>query len=146
MPSGNGLVVLVAQLEQAGTVALLGGGEGGGQRRPQGLAVERLANAVEGDADVDRWTAVGARQRFGVELHHQRVEGTLGIAVVVELASGIGAALLEERRQHQLEASGLTDESFGAIDRRVDGAVEHGGAHGVGEQRRPGGTEIACRS
>ena len=145
---GLALVVLVVQFEQPAAVALLGGGE---RRAPARATSCRSTSPrltpVTATPRVERRPAVQRRDRVGVELGHQRVEGALGVAVVVEGARS-------SRRCTGRGTSSATPRSPALCCRlassrvgvRVGGAVEHRGAHGVGEQRRPRRRRARCRS
>ena len=62
----------------------------------------------------------------------------------MERAGRVVAALGEERAEGCLEAGGLLDVLLQVTDRGVDRTVEHGGAHRVGEEGGPGGTQLAA--
>ena len=134
--------VLVVQPQQGGSVSTLGRIESPGEVGPERVAVHRLGNGCERDAPGDLWSSFDARDRVGIELQHQFVECPFGVAVVVECAAGIGAALGKICRQRLLEALALAQPCLQLFGVRVGCTVEDGGPHRRWEQRRPRSAEL----
>ena len=135
-------VVGVVQGQQQGAVALLRGGQRLGQRWPVGVGVQRRVDGDVGHEPREGRTVRGGGQRLGVDLQHHPVEGAFGVTIVVERAVHVGRAVGEERRQGVLEADALLEVPSDTVGGGILGAVEHGGPHRVGEQRRPRRAEL----
>ena len=143
---GLALEVLVVEVEQTGAVPVLRGRERLLEARPEGLAVHRLDHRDERDPSGDVWPLRLAGDRILVDREHQLVERLLGVAAVVERAVLVLAALREELGDGRLEPLHLLEAALDEVGVRVRRAVEHRGAHGVGEQRRPRARRARCRS
>src|SRR5690606_35868638 len=74
----------------------------------------------------------------------QGVERSFGVASVVERAAAVGAAVGKEGVELALEPDRLVEATLDVVGVGVGGAVEHGGAHGVGEHGHPHGAEFAA--
>ena len=100
--------------------------EGVGERRPQVRRVERLDHRVDRHALADLGPSpIRRRQGIGVELRHELVERSFGVAVVVERAGAVRRAVGEKRVERVLGADGLGSGGLDTVEIGIDRAVEH---------------------
>src|SRR5690606_14089217 len=121
------LVVAVGQGEQGGAVALLGGLQGEGERRPALLRVERQDDAGQGEGLGEHPAVRRRRQRLGVDAPQQ-------VRYLARALLGVLAGGLQVVVQGALEAERLVLGVADGVGGRVDDRVEREAAHLVGEQ------------